>query len=137
MFHQRLVVGGRLIIQPPAMQQSCCQQRCFHTGAIHWLQIIPQRFFYICPVQLLFTAVKIVDMPGFNVVDIMHDNVVRHCLQDSIINNDAVVLFGQLYKISVNNTVKGVLVSPKYFGITNLLQPLEQLLRQLLLSPFD
>lgn len=76
-------------------------------------------------------------MPGFNVVDIMHDNVIRLCLQDSVIDNDAVVLFGQLYKIAINNTVKGVLVAPQYFGITNLFQPLEKLLGQLLLPPFD
>lgn len=117
------------------MQQTRRQQRCFHTGAIQWLQIAPQRFFDILPVQILFAAVKIVDMPGFNVVDIMHDNVVRHCFQYRVVDDDAVILFGQLHKITVDNAVERVLVAPQYFGINNLIQPPEQLLCQLLLPP--
>lgn len=117
------------------MQQTRRQQCCFHTGAVQWLQIAPQRFFDILPVQILFAAVKIVDMPGFNVVDIMHDNVVRHCFQYRVVDDDAVILFGQLHKTTVDNAVEGILVAPQYLSASYLLQPPEQLLCQLLLPP--
>ena len=76
-------------------------------------------------------------MPRLDIVDIMHDNVFRGSFQQSIIDDDAVILFGQLYKIAIDNTVERILIAPEYFGVTNLFQPLEQLLRQLLLPPFD
>ena len=74
-------------------------------------------------------------MPGFNVVDIMHDNVIRLCFQYRVVDDDAVILFGQLGKRAVDNAVERVLVAPQYFGINNLIQPLKQFLRQLLLPP--
>ena len=76
-------------------------------------------------------------MPRLDIVDIMHDNVFRGSFQQSIIDDDAVIFFWQLYKIAINNTVERILVAPQYFGITNLFQPLKQFLRQLLLPPFD
>ena len=76
-------------------------------------------------------------MPGFYVVDIMHDNVVRFCFQYCVVDNDAVILFGQLGKRAVDNAVERVLVAPENLRINNLIQPLEQLLCQLLLPPFN
>lgn len=76
-------------------------------------------------------------MPGFNVVDIMHDNVVRHCFQYRVVDDDAVILFGQLHKTTVDNAVEGILVAPQYLSASYLLQPPEQLLGQLLPPPLS
>mgnify|MGYP007124104779 CR=1 FL=1 len=62
-------------------------------------------------------------MPRLDIVDIMHDNVFRGSFQQSIIDDDAVILFGQLYKIAIDNTVERILIAPEYFGVTNLFQP--------------
>ena len=76
-------------------------------------------------------------MPRLDIVDIMHDNVFRGSFQQSIIDDDAVILFWQFYKLAVDNSVERILVTPKDLGRANLIQPLEQFLRQLLLPPFD
>src|SRR5699024_9614390 len=103
---------------------------------IHERQIIPQRFFYIMPVQLFLLTIKTIDMPWLDIVDIMHDNVFWGSFQQSIIDNDTVILFRQFCKLAVNHTVERVLVTPEDLGTAYLLQPLKQLLRQLLLPPF-
>ena len=74
-------------------------------------------------------------MPGFNVVDIMHDNVIRLCFQYRVVDDDAVILFGQLGKRAVDNAVERVLIAPEDLRASYLLQPLKQLLCQLLLPP--
>lgn len=60
-----------------------------------------------------------------DIVDIMHDNVFRVSFQQSIIDDDAVILFGQLYKITVDNAVERVLVAPEDLRASYLLQPLK------------
>ena len=64
-------------------------------------------------------------MPRLDIVDIMHDNVLRVSFQQSIIDDDAVILFGQLYKITVDNAVERVLVAPEDLRASYLLQPLK------------
>ena len=54
-------------------------------------------------------------MPRLDIVDIMHDNVIRLCFQYRVVDDDAVILFGQLYKITVDNAVERVLIAPEYF----------------------
>ena len=76
-------------------------------------------------------------MPGFDIVDIVHQHYVQFFIQRCVVDNDAVINFGQFQKIAVNNAVEGVLVTPKNLGSPNLLQPAEQLMGQLLLPPFD
>ena len=119
------------------MQQTRRQQHRFYRIAVLRFQIAPQRFFDILPVQLFLTTVVIVNMPGFNVVDIMHDNVVRLCFQYRVVDDDAVILFGQLYKITVDNAVERVLVAPEDLRASYLFQPLKQLLCQFLPPPLS
>ena len=76
-------------------------------------------------------------MPRLDIVDIMHDNVVRLCFQYRVIDDNTVINFWQFGKPAIDNAVERVLIAPEDLRASYLFQPPEQLLGQLLPPPLS